>query len=181
MPNPQTWGVTVDEVSALAPHVTIKADSAEPLTNDPVFGATQPRAITNQMVERYILDVAARVDMRTIKAKAITDEATLEKIGRWAHDLTVNGAASYMVAAAFPSKAGLNDQSSLSAELWNRFQTGLTELASVIDELTAPDSVLPDVAGPTEVLGAWFQEPQIPDVPQPGTARDCPYPGSWAW
>ena len=182
MPNPLTWGVEVDEVSALAPHITIKANPAEPLTDDPVFGATMPRAILVSQVENMIEDVASRVDIRTIRKVALTDPVIVQKIEKACHDLVVNGAAAYLVAAAFPAKAGLNDQSSLSAELWQRFTTGLDELAATIEYLTAPDTVLPGVEEVgTGLTEGWFQTPLIPDVPAPGTYRDCPYPGSWSW
>lgn len=181
MPTPQRWGVTVDEVSALAPHITIKADAATPLTDDPVFGATQPRAITVSQVESFIEDVASRVDIRTIRATAILDTSAVDKVDQARHDLTRNGAAAYLVAAAFPAKAGLNDQSSLSAELWNRFTSGLDELVATIEYLTAPGTVVPGVDTTTGLTLGFFQSPQIPDVPEPGTYRDCPYPGSWSW
>lgn len=181
MSTPQRWGVTVDEVSALAPHITIKADAAEPLTDDPVFGATQPRAITVSQVESFIEDVASRVDIRTIRASAIIDPDVMAKIDQARHDLTRNGAGAYLVAAAFPAKAGLNDQSSLSAELWNRFTSGLEELTATIAYLTDPGTVVPGADTTTGLTEGFFQLPQIPDVPAPGTYRDCPYPGSWGW
>lgn len=181
MTEPLTWGVTVDEVSALAPHITIKADPNEPLNSDPVFGATVPRAVTVSQVENFIEDVASRVDIRILKFQTITDTAVKDRIARAAHDLTVNGAGSYLVAAAFPAKAGLNDGSSLSAELWNRFSSGLENLVLAVNEWTTPGEDGTVGIVPAHANEGFFQSPLFPDVPQYGGGRDCPYPGSWGW
>jgi hypothetical protein len=178
MTPPLTWGATVDEVSQLAPHITIKTDASQQLTADPVFGASQPRAVTVQHVQNFIEDVAARVNIRILRYPSIADAKIRETIERAAHDLTVQGAGAYLVSAAFPSKAGLNDNSSLSAELWNRFNTGLENLVTAVTEYLTPgdDGTGAYAAGANE---GFFQAPLFPDVPQVGYYRDCPYPGAW--
>lgn len=177
---PLTWGVTVEEVSALAPHITIKADPAEPLSGDLTFGATVPRAVTVSQVERFIEDVAARVDMRLLRMALITDQAIKNRIEAGAHDLTVNGAGSYLVAAAFPAKAGLNDNSSLSAELWRRFTEGLEALATAVTEWTDPNSGLPGSTHQAGSIEGFFPATKFPDELPGGYPVECP-PGAWMY
>lgn len=186
MPAPQTWGVSVDEVSALAPHITIKATADEQLEKDLVFGATQPRAVTVDQVEGWIKDVAGRVSIRLLKLGAVSDETVKAQFETAAHDLVVNGAGSYLVAAAFPAKAGLNDNSSLSAEYWRRFTEGLDALnAALVDWLTpVEDGGTPGGEAGVDMIVSSFPPVAFPD-PVPGYApKECPpgtyyYPHSW--
>lgn len=152
---PLTWNVTVEEVSALAPHVPI---GEAPASSDEVFGGRADRRITEDQVEQWITDVSARADVALARRSELTGP-NLDRVGAAVHDLVVNGAASYLVAAAFPAKAGMNDNTSYSAQLWDRFMSGLAAQAAVIEELIV---VAPGGPGALGISG-FFPEPRIPD------------------
>lgn len=129
---PLTWGVTVEEVSALAPHIGIGApDPTAPV--DTVYGGRADRKITAAEVTQWIQDVSSRADVALSRRSRLRLDDNQLRLTNAVHDLVVNGAASYLVAAAFPVKAGLSENSSYSAELWNRFNTGLTALVGALD------------------------------------------------
>lgn len=152
---PETWGVTVAEVSALAPHVPI---GPTPEPTDPVFGGRADRRITTDEVEQWIADVSARADAALIQRTKLSTEDQ-ERITTAVHDLVVNGAASYLVAAAFPAKAGVNDNTSYSGLLWDRFVTGLAELSALVADLievvVTTEAVLP--------IRGYFPPTRFPD------------------
>jgi hypothetical protein len=125
------WGVTVEEIGALTPHITIYAQDVNDPAGDLRFGASQ-RRITRAEVERWIADVSAMVDMRLYRRTELAQEAQ-DRIASAAKAIVVNGVGSYLVAAAMPNKAGINENSSYSAELWRRYQLGLEELVTSID------------------------------------------------
>jgi hypothetical protein len=131
------WGVTVEEVSALAPHITIGAAPDQPV--DDTFYVPADRVISVNEVEGWISDVAGRVSLRLADLGRITDSARVDALGQAAHDATVNGAASYLVAAAFPAGAGPNVDGGYAALLWSRYETALdtaaTTLAGWVDAL----------------------------------------------
>jgi len=123
------WGVTVEEVSALAPHITIGTDPDA--VEDPVFFKAD-RSISTGEVTAWIADVAGRVSLRLDNLGRITDEARLTTIGKAAHDATVNGAASYLVAAAHPV-GQVNAGEGYAALLWSRYESALEAVGLVLD------------------------------------------------
>ena len=123
------WGVTVEEVSALAPHVTIGTNPAA--VPDLVF-VKADRSISVAEVEGWISDVAGRVSLRLADAGRITDEARSGTIGKAAHDAVMNGAASYLVAAAHPI-GQTNGNEGYAALLWSRYETALESVGSILD------------------------------------------------
>ena len=149
------WGVTVEEVSALAPQVTIGEDStAEP---DPVFKKAD-RSISTGEVEAWISDVAGRVSLRLANLGKITDTAKLTALGKAAHDAVVNGAASYLVAAAHPiGQTNAND--GYAALLWSRYESALEGAGAVLDGWII-DLPAGDVTG---AAAGYFPEPMFPD------------------
>lgn len=158
MPEPTTWGVTVDEVSALAPHIGLTTSSTVPSEPvDDVFGETAEGKVSTDQVQKWIEDVAARVEMRLTKLARIVDPSAARSVlTRACHDLTVNGAASYLVAAAHPTGSGVNDANSYSATLWARFESGLDDLAAQLEAIIGEgDSavVLPRVVRPGAGVG----------------------------
>ncbi|ALY09340.1 hypothetical protein FDH48_gp10 [Arthrobacter phage Jawnski] len=166
MADPQKWGVTVDEVSALAPHIGLYSSTTEPETPvDDVFGETAKGKVSRDDVEKFIVDVAGRVSVRLWQlARLVPDTEPRNVFAQACHDLTVTGAAHYLVAAAFPSNAGVNDDSSLAGLLWKRFEDGLddlaAQLAAIIDD--GDDTVvLPRV--PKAVVTGTFPAPMFPD------------------
>lgn len=149
------WGVTVEEVSALTPQVSIGTDPSEII--DPVFHIEADRRITVDEVQGWISDVAGRVSMRLANAGKLTDTTQSAALGKAAHDAVVNGAASYVVAAAHPV-GQINDGSGYAALLWSRYETALdgagTQLDSWLIELadrpvvSAPSYFFPDALFP---------------------------------
>ncbi|ASR78041.1 hypothetical protein SEA_TIMINATOR_11 [Arthrobacter phage Timinator] len=135
MAEPQKWGATVDEVSALVPHIGLYDNSTQPQTPvDDVFGETAAGKVSRSDVEQFITDVAGRVSLRVHRMSRLLPESEPRSvIAQACHDLTVTGAASYLVAAAFPSQAGINDQTSHAGLLWKRFEDGLDDLVAMLD------------------------------------------------
>jgi hypothetical protein len=123
------WGVTVEEVSALAPQVTIGTNPAA--VPDAVF-VKADRSISRAEVEAWISDVAGRVSLRLADAGRLTDAARSGRVGQAAHDATVNGAASYLVAAAHPV-GQTNSAEGYAALLWSRYESALEGVGTVLD------------------------------------------------
>lgn len=152
------YGVTVQQVRELATHIGF-----DPAFNDPDFGPTR-KQITDQMIEHWInlvtdsvqarLNMLARFQHQTERWVVLTGSARAA---------TTNGAASYLVAAAFPAKAGTNDQTSYSAELWSRYQD---ELGTMLDLGVQFDKDDAAGNGPSGVVGipprASYTRPRVP-------------------
>lgn len=151
------WGVTVEEVSALAPHVTIGEAPVVPV--DDTFYIPADRKISVNEVERFISDVAGRVSLRLADAGRITDTTRADAIGTAAHDATVNGAASYLVAAAFPVGQSPNSDGGYAAVLWARYETALEGAATT---LTGWVDALPP-AEASGAVGSFFPAVMFPD------------------
>lgn len=129
------FGVTVQQVRELATHVGF-----DPALDDPDFGPTR-KVITDPMIAHWISLVTQSVTTRAatlIRFKDDTERwAVVEGAARTA---ITNGAASYLVSAAFPAKAGTNDQTSYSAELWRRYESELDLLLALGPTFDADDA-----------------------------------------
>lgn len=151
-----TWGVSVDDVSALAPHIVISNSETAPVPGgvpDP-YKTAAVRALTRAQVQQFISDITAMVDMRIHERVRIADESFNAKIAAAASDVVTNGAASYLVAAAFPVKAGPNENTSYATELWNRYKLGLEELEKAIASFIGAGVGLEPVPdGPSRITG----------------------------
>ena len=161
-PTPETWGVSVDEVKALIPHVTITETAPAPPSGDAAWEGNKQRHVTEEQVSGWIVDVAARVSLRIHRRSRITDATMTATITAAAHDLTLNGSGNYMVSAAFPAKAGVNDNTNYSSELWRRFTEGLDELDTAIDEWLVDNENTPAGGSTGEIVGS-FPEPRFTD------------------
>ena len=152
------WGVTVEEVSALAPHITIGEDTAA--APDSVFRKAD-RSISTAEVQAWISDVAGRVSLRLADLGRITDETRLKVAGKAAHDAVVNGAGSYLVAAAHPI-GQVNGNVDYAALLWSRYETALEGVSLVYDGWISalPEQVTPaaDGAGSGNFPAAMFPD-----------------------
>jgi hypothetical protein len=137
------WGVTVEEVSALAPHVTIGEAPETPV--DDTFHIPADRKITVNEVERFIEDVAGRVSLRLSDLPKITDDARVAAVGQAAHDAVVNGAGSYLVAAAYPAGGQVNSDGGYAAVLWARYESALEGAVTALDAWVV--AIVPDTAG----------------------------------
>lgn len=153
------WGVTVAEVAALASHADLKPGSV----TDPEFGNAVTRSVTSLDTKRWIENVAADVDLRLHRRSQLTAEPQA-KIVKAAKTVILNGAASYLVDAAYPARAGVNDNSSYGAVLWNRYKTGLEELVELIDEWIAKDKEEEEENAEGSLgISSFFPEPKFPD------------------
>jgi hypothetical protein len=151
------WGVTVEEVSALAPHVSIGTNpEAVP---DPVFTKADHTISTGE-VEAWISDVAGRAALRLANLGRITDETRLNVVGKAAHDAVVNGAASYLVAAAHPI-GQTNANEGYAALLWSRYESALEGVGLVLDGwLLELPAIVP---APTGTGSGFFPAAIFPD------------------
>lgn len=117
------YGVTVQRVRELASHIGF-----DPAFEDPDFGPTKQQ-ITDEQIRHWITLVADSVTSRTTALRRYSAETD-----RWAgitgsaRTAVTNGAASYLVAAAYPARAGNNEQTAYSAELWRRYEAELQYL-----------------------------------------------------
>lgn len=128
------WGVSVEQVSALAPHIPISNAGTPALPADPAYGDANERTITRGEVEAWIKNVSAILGGRILRASKLPDThpyfAYLEVA---AATCITSGAAHYLVAAAFPLKAATNDQTSYAEVLRLRFEEGLDEIKAALD------------------------------------------------
>lgn len=128
------WGVSVQDVLALAPHVTVvPADSTTPVP-DPEYGVGTQRGIREVQVEGWVKDVASRVQAHRISLGVDVPEVQ-EGLDTLAADAVKNGAAAYLVDAAFPARSGVNDQASYGQVLWARYQSALDAMAAIADRV----------------------------------------------
>lgn len=150
------FGVSVEEVSALAPMVTI----GQATTPDPVYDRTGPK-ISRDTVEGWITAVSARADLRLGDRSKLTDETRKSALTAAAHDAVVNGAASYLVAAAMPTRASINDPGSYDSILWSRFESALDSAAQSLDDWL--DAGVGGGAVGGGEIGGSFPETSFPD------------------
>lgn len=138
------WGVTVEQVSTLAPHIPIQKKQAPapgepeayiPPALDPVFKNANTRIITEDEVLGFIASVSATVRGRVLRAAKLPDTAPyLAYLATAGATVILNGAAHYLVAAAFPLKAGTNENTSYAEVLRARYMEGLDELTAALRE-----------------------------------------------
>jgi len=139
----QTWGVEVSDVLALAPHVTVlpAAPQGEP-TTDPDYGVGTQRAITQTQVEGFIADVASRVSAHRMSL-VVHGESIGAALDVLAADAVKNGAAAYLVDAAFPARAGVNDSASYGQVLWARYQSAIDSMTDMANRVRDVDGSVP--------------------------------------
>lgn len=162
IPSPASWGVTVEKVSALAPHVGI-IDTPPPgdVPADDVFGGEASRHVTRQAVQEWIDSIGALVSAGLRSRSRLVDADLIATVDTAAHDVVLNGAASYLVAAAHPSEASINNQSAYSAVLWQRYVDGLAQLSQNIDAWLVDDGIA--TRAPAGRGGGSFPAPLFPD------------------
>lgn len=150
--------VSVETVSALAPHIAISTGTnpPPPVGND-VYNQPQIRKVTAAQVDKFIDDITSMVDLRLFRRNRVKNEAFKASLDKAAMDIIANGAGSYLVAAAFPTKAGINDNTNYSAELWRRYTEALEALEKLLDKFLAgggPD-VEPDPAAGGRIFSSF--------------------------
>lgn len=150
-----TWGVTVAQVVAVASQADVyetRADD-EASTSNAVFSKPNvARTITSDEVETWIARVAAWVSNALHRRARLPDPARRELEAAMTTAIEV-GAAAYLVDAAYPQRAGVNDASSYGEVLWTRYRQALDDLkATLADRLDSEDATS---TGPSST-GAQF-------------------------
>lgn len=162
-----SYGVTAGDVRELARHV----GDVNPVAVDPEFGETgdgqRVSHISDTIIDTWIARVADSVRSRVIVlAKYSSNTDRWAAITGSARTAVLNGAASYYVAAAYPTKAGTNDSSSYSAELWSRYTEEIAYLST-----TLPDAFKDaDAEGVVDETGYVGAAPRI--APSPSRIPD---------
>ena len=159
------WGVSVEEVLALAPHVSLAEDS--PATVSGVWAESPVDAkLTRSNVEGFIRDVGRGVGMRLVRRSYLRNAEARQMIEDAVPAVVVTGAAATLISAVYPAKAGVNDQASYSAELWARYNTDLEALIKAVEDALVdqndPDKGADGKPVPGRISGS-FREPVITD------------------
>lgn len=169
------YGVSVQNVRDLARHA-----GTAPYQDDPQFGPDS-EAISDDTIKYWIDTVVSTVTSRVIVLAAYQKHTE-----RWAAVLgsaqaaVLNGAAAYLVDAAFPIRATPNDEASYGAVLRGRYEAELQYLTDLPEKFAAQD----EDGAPAED-GAVGVQPLINPTPTylpPGLflAQPQPLPGSRA-
>lgn len=124
MPDPY-YGATVAGVQARLPDRTID-------------GSSKPN--TTQ-VDGFLTEIANRVAARIGAIDTILDVTRKAQITAAAQGLVHLGAASLTEAAGAPEQADANAATSYAQWLWERFESGLDDLAATAHGLIPPDTV----------------------------------------
>lgn len=144
-------GVSVQRVLGLAPHVRLNTATPEqvpvpPAGVDTWANRAEDATVTEATVAHYIADVIGIVDGRLLRRHYLKNEDSLASVIATTAGIVTVGAAATLISAVFPTKAGVNDQASYSAELWDRFNRDLEALALMIDKLLK-DETDPNTGG----------------------------------
>lgn len=144
------WGVSVETVAALAPHVSISADVVPEPSADPLYSNRGIRPIAVDAVEGWIEAVTARVTGRLYRLRELPAEHPARPgIEAEIADAINNGAAAYLVDAAFPAKAGPNENTSYGEVLRARSEAITLELMERV--VLIIDREAATVSGPGEI------------------------------
>lgn len=145
------YGVSVQAVVRLVPDVRL---------GQPAPNSTEP--ITIESVIKWIEAVSARAKMRLTHLSRISDRARVLLVNEALTSAVADGAASFLAAARFPARAGVND-SNYAAVLWARYEAAIAEIVATVDgwldEAGTVAPVIPDRERPS-----WaFPRPQFRD------------------
>lgn len=157
------WGASVEEVSALAPHVGIVGlNNNPPAPVDPVYGGEATGRIQKAQVEEWIAQIDARVSIRLHRFPRLKEGTRRSVLKEHCKGLVCLGAGALMVAAAHPSQAGINDNTSYAGKLWQQFLEGLDELEKALDGIIddGGDDVIVVYAG---TISSSFPRPVFRD------------------
>lgn len=192
----EAWGVTVDQVIAVASQAGVLSEDATPPTgptND-VFqqgsaAAQLAQKVTRDQVLHWINQVGMWVSNTLHRRGRLAPSAKTEFEGAMSTAIEV-GAAAYVVDAAYPQRAGAQDQASYGQVLWTRYRQALDDLKDALqDRLTGPDdSARPaanagDLFPPARFTDAWVAQntSSVSAAPDPyrapGAETPYPYPG----
>ena len=144
---PQTervWETAVENVVALASQADVElettADGDIQVTN-PVFESRPniARKITRAQVTVWIERVASQTTVTLHRMTRLSERRRAVFAPAFANAVEL-GAAAYLVDAAYPQRAGVNDSASYGEVLWTRHRQAVADLAEALEShLIAPD------------------------------------------
>lgn len=140
------FGVTVEAVAALIPEATI------PETRQP-----GQKAVVVADVTAWLQQFSAEADLRLAGWTGLPD-GQRDQVTAVAARLVTAAAASYVEAARAPERAGPAD-TSYAQVLWDRWVTGLPDLAGLVETWLDGDPATTPTGGV-----AAFPAPVIPDL-----------------
>ena len=122
------WAVSAEEIRALAAQIA-------PVDSDPIYGQQErrTRVISDDDIARWVDEVGAVVDVK-LHARSRLSGKNRARVDKAAGSIVRVGAAAYLVDAAAPTRAGVNDNSSYGNVLWTRYRTELEELVEQVDD-----------------------------------------------
>lgn len=122
--------------------------------------------ITEAQVDRWVDELTGAVAMRLdgwqgLPAEPLAPEldSDRDQLTAYARTIIHNGAASYLEAARHPERSSVND-TTYAGLLWDRYKSGLDELATWLEVRLAAGAPTPDTGGggpafsfPTPLVG----------------------------
>lgn len=185
------WGVTVANVVALASqaHVDLKQDTnGDVVVTNEVFETTPKLAqkITQAQVQLWIDRVTAQVVVTLHRLDRVPDDKR-ETFKPAVANVVELGAAAYLVDAAYPQRAQVNDQASYGDVLWTRHRQALADLDAALEAwITRPVDPHPDRYGrgvggfpPAMFTDEWVREDHPHLDTYPGKAPGAEFPVRW--
>lgn len=171
------WGVTVAQVVAVASQATVHDPGAaeRPVTNEIFDVEPQPAAeadvtpqfnqrINRSDVELWISRVGAWVST-ALHTRVRLTVAARDEIQLAMGTVIELGAAAYLVDAAYPQRAGVNDNASYGDVLWTRYRQALADLSAALTSRVAAETTAPAASGrvrssapPAIFTDAWVRE-----------------------
>ncbi|GAB3191761.1 hypothetical protein [Nesterenkonia suensis] len=190
------WGVSVTDVVAVASQadVFLSVEGGAVVSNDVFEAGEQPnmsRRVSLENVAGWIERVGAVVSTRLHRRSRLSPTARDEFETAMGTVVEV-GAAAYLVDAAYPQRAGVNDQGSYGHVLWTRYRQGLDDLEEALSSRLndGDEGETPDVAGdhaaaafpPVVFTDTWVRDNTDHLRHRPRSAGRAPgaeSPGGW--
>ncbi|GAA1812445.1 hypothetical protein [Nesterenkonia flava] len=153
-PTAPAWGVTVTDVVALASQADVHPDATGETipVEDDVFGGAQAqinKRIKTSVVEKWILDAGNAVSIALMRRHRLGVDV-LTEFESALPTVVKTHAAAILVDAAYPQRAGVQDNASYGNVLWQRYRVMLEDLKEALDDLIANP---PTTEDPTPRLG----------------------------
>lgn len=159
-------GVSVEQVLMLTPHVSVLDTTSStvpaPPRNDVWKEQKTGTTPSKEDIQQFIKDVSNAVRMRLIRIAYITNEAVVTTLASNANSIIVVGAAATLVSAVYPAKAGINEQTSYSQELWARYNLELDALQTAMEQ-ALKDQNSSSTGGTSSKIRGTFRDAVITD------------------
>lgn len=133
----RVWDTAVENVIALASQADVQLETTpegDVEVTNPVFESRPniARRITRSQVEVWIERVASQTTVTLHRMTRLTEERRIVFAPAFANAVEL-GAAAYLVDAAYPQRAGVNDQASYGEVLWTRHRQAVADLAEALE------------------------------------------------